>query len=198
MRDLYWDVRMFGAVLTAGTNAGQIRGPMQLTFATSVDPVVPRDISITRVAITKASDMLRKQTEMGRKGYVPYGLYRLHGFYSPLLGVRAGGAGKPSQVVNEPDLVDFWESLEKMFEFDRSAARGEMSCRGIYIFTHENPKGDAAAHRLFELVQTRARGDSTARAFSDYSGKILSPPEGALAAHPGVTLTVLARVEHVQ
>jgi CRISPR-associated protein Csd2 len=191
MRDRYWDVRMFGAVLTAGTNAGQIRGPMQLTFASSVDPVLPRDIAITRVAITKASDMLRKQTEMGRKGYVPYGLYRLHGFYSPLLGVRANGTEKPAQVVTERDLTEFWEALEKMFEFDRSAARGEMSCRGIYIFTHENPKGDAAAHRLFELVQTQSRGDSAARAFGDYAGKIVTPMEGAVEGYPGVTLTRL-------
>jgi CRISPR-associated protein Csd2 len=193
MRNAYWDVRMFGAVLTGGTNAGQIRGPMQLTFATSVDPVIPRDISITRVAITKASDMLRKQTEMGRKGYVPYGLYRQHGFYSPMLGLRANGTEKPLPVVTEQDLTDFWEALEKMFEFDRSAARGEMSCRGIYIFTHDDPKGDAAAHRLFELVQTRTRGDSAARAFSDYVGRIVAPADGALGGYPGVTVT---RLQH--
>jgi CRISPR-associated protein Csd2 len=197
MRDQYWDVRMFGAVLTAGTNAGQIRGPMQLTFATSVDPVMPRDISITRVAITKASDMLRKQTEMGRKSYVPYGLYRLHGFYSPLLGLRANGLEKSSQVVTEEDLTEFWEALERMFEFDRSAARGEMSCRGIYIFTHDNPKGDAPAHRLFDLVKTQPRGDSAARGFGDYVGKIITPKEGSLEGYPGVTLTRLPHEPHV-
>jgi CRISPR-associated protein Csd2 len=195
MRDKYWDVRMFGAVLTGGTNAGQIRGPMQLTFATSIDAIVPRDISITRVAITRPSDMLRKQTEMGRKGYVPYGLYRLHGFYNPLLGVRANGTKGPSQVVSEQDLAEFWEALDKMFEFDRSAARGEMNSRGLYVFTHDNPKGNAPAHRLFDTVKVMGRGDSVARAFSDYAGQISVPPKGPLANFPGMHLT---RLIHVQ
>jgi len=193
MRDVYWDVRMFGAVLTAGTNAGQIRGPMQLTFSTSVDPVMPRDISITRVAITKAADRLRKQTEMGRKGYVPYGLYRLHGFYSPLLGERPDGNGGRAQVVREQDLEDFWEALGKMFEFDRSAARGEMSARGLYVFTHSDRKGDAPSHRLFDKIRVDPRGDSDSRSFGDYKERIAVPEQGALSDFPGVTLT---RVVH--
>lgn len=184
MRDEYWDVCMFGAVLTGGTNAGQIRGPMQLTFATSVDPIIPRDISITRIAITKPTDMRRKSTEMGRKGYVPYGLYRLHGFFNPLLGLRSG-----KQVVLEEHLADFWEAMESMFPFDRSAARGEMNSRGLYVFTHDNVKGDAPSHRLFELVKIAARGDSTARAFSDYASGILVPAGGPLKEFPKVQLT---------
>jgi CRISPR-associated protein Csd2 len=184
MRDVYWDIRMFGAVLTGGTNAGQIRGPMQLTFATSIDPIIPRDISITRVAITKPTDMRRKSTEVGRKGYVPYGLYRLHGFYNPLLGLRYG-----KQVVLEQDLVDFWEALKGMFPFDRSAARGEMNSRGLYVFTHNNVKGDAPSHRLFDRVKIAARGDSTARALSDYSPGISVPAEGTLDKFPLVQLT---------
>jgi CRISPR-associated protein Csd2 len=189
MRDLYWDIRMFGAVLTAGTNAGQIRGPMQLTFASSVDPIVPRDISITRVAITKPSDMLRKQTEMGRKAYVPYGLYRLHGFYSPLLGVRPIKGGDAESVVKDQDLADFWEALKEMFPFDRSAARGEMTSRGLYVFTHDDPKGHAAAHKLFELVKVRALGHERARSFDEYLGNISTPEQGELTEFPGVTLT---------
>jgi CRISPR-associated protein Csd2 len=192
MRDVWWDIRMFGAVLTAGTNAGQIRGPMQLTFATSVDPIVPRDISITRIAITRPSDMLRKQTEMGRKAYVPYGLYRLHGFYSPSLGIRRNGRGEPERVVKEQDLADFWEALEKMFEFDRSAARGEMRSRGLYVFTHDNPKGNAAAHRLFDLVSIPSLGHERARLFGDYSPGIAVVEDAFLSKKfPGVTLTRL-------
>jgi len=191
MRDKFWDVRMFGAVLTGGTNAGQIRGPMQLTFATSVDPVVPRDITITRVAITKASDMLRKRTEMGRKAYVPYGLYRLHGFYNPLLAARVNGNGERSQVVTELDLTEFWEALEKMFWFDRSAARAEMRSRGLYIFTHGNEKGNAASHKLFDLVKIKSRGDWMARSYEDYGESISIPPDGELAEFPGVTFTRL-------
>jgi CRISPR-associated protein Csd2 len=184
MRDEYWDVCMFGAVLTGGTNAGQIRGPMQLTFATSVDPIIPRDISITRIAITKPTDMRRKTTEMGRKGYVPYGLYRLHGFFNPLLGLRSG-----KQVVLQEHLADFWEALENMFPFDRSAARGEMTSRGLYVFTHDNVKGNAPSHRLFDLVKIAARGDSTTRAFSDYASGITVPPAGILTGFLGVQLT---------
>lgn len=189
MRDVYWDIRMFGAVLTGGTNAGQIRGPMQLTFATSVDPIVPRDISITRVAITKPSDMLRKQTEMGRKAYVPYGLYRLHGFYSPALGIRRNGKDETEEVVKKTDLSEFWEALEKMFEFDRSAARGEMNPRGLYVFTHENSKGNAPAHRLFDSVKVQSLGHERARAFSEYGAGISVPENGGLKQFRGVTFT---------
>jgi CRISPR-associated protein Csd2 len=189
-RDAYFDIRMFGAVLTAGTNAGQIRGPVQITFAQSIDPIQPRDVPITRVAITKPSDRLRKTTEMGRKAIVPYGLYRAHGFFNALLGRRRKGESEWTQVVTPSDMEDLWAALQKMFEFDRSAARGEMSVRGLYIFTHENEKGTAPAHKLFELIRTVPCGGSP-RSFEDYKGKITVPKDGPLENYPGVTLTTL-------
>jgi len=185
----YFDIRMFGAVLTAGTNAGQVRGPMQLTFAQSIDPIQPRDIPITRVAITKPSDLLRKQTEMGRKAIVPYGLYRLHGFYSPYLGRRRKDDGAWEAVVSESDLGDFWEALRKMFEFDRSAARGEMIVRGLYVFTHEDEKGNAPSHKLFDLISVKPCGEKPPRRFDDYRDGITVPEAGSIEGYPGVTLS---------
>ena len=111
----YFDIRMFGAVLTAGTNFGQVRGPMQLTFSRSIDPIRPLDLSITRVAITKATDQARKTTEMGRKAIVPYGLYRLHGFFNPLLGRGKNEKGEQEQLVTNQDLADFWDALGNLF-----------------------------------------------------------------------------------
>lgn len=186
----YFDTRMFGAVLTAGTNFGQVRGPMQLTFARSIDPIRPLDLSITRVAITKATDLARKSTEMGRKSVVPYALYRAHGFFNPLLGTLKDVEGKQEHLVTEKDLEEFWEALQNLFTFDRSASRGEMSVRGIYIFTHENKKGDAHAHKLFELIGVQPVG-SIPRSFDDYKNTITAPKEGPLDEFPGVTLTAL-------
>ncbi len=164
----YYDIRVFGAVLTAGTNAGQVRGPVQITFSRSIDPVFPMDISITRVAITREADKKKKQTEMGRKAIVPYGLYRAHGFYNPKLADRLTSIGNP---VSSDDLTILWEALKNMFEQDRSAARGEMTCRGLYVFSHTDEKGlgNAPAHKLFEQIQVKAK-DSTvpARSFDDY------------------------------
>ena len=114
----YFDIRIFGAVLTAGTNAWQVRGPVQMTFARSYDAILPMDIPITRVAITKEADRKRKQTEIGRKAIVPYGLYMTRGFYNPYLATQTG--------VTSHDLEVFWEALEQMFTFDRSASRGLM------------------------------------------------------------------------
>ncbi|HOV79856.1 MAG TPA: type I-C CRISPR-associated protein Cas7/Csd2 [Bacillota bacterium] len=168
----YYDMRMFGAVLTAGTNAGQVRGPVQLTFARSISPVLPLDISITRVAITREVDKEKKQTEMGRKPIIPYGLYRAHGFYNPKLGEKLASSGNP---VTSDDLKLLWEALQNMFDYDRSAARGEMSCRGLYIFSHkdENGLGKAPAHKLFELIEV-APGDPaiSPRSFGDYTVKV--------------------------
>ena len=186
----YYDIRMFGAVLTAGTNFGQVRGPMQLTFARSVDPIQPRDLSITRVSITKASDQARKTTEMGRKAIVPYGLYRMHGFFNPLLGRSKNAKSEIEQVVTETDLADFWDALQNLFTFDRSAARGEMCVRGLYVFTHENERGNAPAHRLFELVTVKPCGGS-AREFGTYMSGIDSPRGGPVEKYPGVTLSAL-------
>jgi CRISPR-associated protein Csd2 len=189
-RDKYFDIRMFGAVLTAGTNAGQIRGPVQITFAQSIDPIQPRDVSITRVAVTKPSDQLRKTTEMGRKAIVPYGLYRAHGFFNPLLGRRRKGESDWKQVVTESDLQDLWDALQHMFEFDRSAARGEMITRGLYIFTHDNDHGCARAHELFELVGVPKCGERV-REFEEYRSGISVPKDGSLSDFPGVTLNRL-------
>ena len=187
----YFDIRVFGAVLTAGTNFGQVRGPMQLTFSRSLDPIRPLDLSITRIAITKATDRERKTTEMGRKALVPYGLYRMHGFFNPMLGRGKDAKGVQEQLVTEQDMVDFWEALGNLFTFDRSAARGEMSVRKILIFTHKDEKGNAASHKLFELIKTKPCGGSP-RSFDDYKENIIAPNDGELEEFPGVTLTTLA------
>ena len=186
----YLDVRLFGAVLSTGDyNAGQLRGPLQLTFARSVEPVLPLDITITRQARTTDERAESGQTEIGRKAIVPYALYRGHGFYSPHLAERSG--------VSDDDLTLFWEALSRMFEYDRSAARGEMTLREVYIFTHDNPRGNAPAHKLLERVSVdRAEvkgGNGTepppAREFADYT---LGVDETDLP--PGVTLTKLTDV----
>lgn len=178
----YYDVRMFGAVLSTGRlNAGQVRGPVQITFARSLDPIVPLDLSITRQARTTEERMETGETEMGRKPIVPYGLYRAHGFFNPFLAKDTG--------VTQKDLELFWEALTRMFEFDRSAARGEMTVRGLWVFTHENEKGNAPAHKLFELIRVEKRdGIETPRSFADY--EIVEPQQDQLPQ--GVTLTRLA------
>ena len=169
----FYDIRLFGAVMSTGVNCGQVRGPAQLTFARSVDPVVPLDVSITRVSVTRTEDVeVRisddggtglggKQTEMGRKAMIPYGLYRAYGFFNPHFAAKTG--------VDEEDLALFWRALMSMWDLDRSAARGLMSCRGLYVFSHESKLGNAPAHELFERVTIRARESVTApREFQDY------------------------------
>ncbi len=157
----YFDVRMFGAVMSTGLNAGQVRGPVQLTFSRSIDPVYPWDLTITRVAITKESDRRNKRTEMGRKHVIPYGLYRTHGFFNPFLAKKTG--------VSSEDLADLWDALTHLFDFDHSAARGEMNVRGLFIFTHENAKGVAPSYQLFECITANLRdGISAPRSFGDY------------------------------
>ena len=193
----YYDIRMFGAVLATGgkedkLNAGQVRGPVQFTFARSLDPVLPMDLSITRKARTTEERMETGETEMGRKAIVPYGLYRAHGFYNPFLAEQTG--------VSQDDLERFWEALVNMFEFDRSAARGEMTVRGLWVFSHENAKGNAPAHRLFDTIQVRLKdGVEAPREFSDYNvvapvAEINEPFDMAVDPYklPGITLTRLA------
>lgn len=174
MCDNFYDIRMFGAVMTTGVNAGQVRGPLQLTFARSFNPITPLDLSITRVAVTKEDDAKvvvteedgqgksGKTTEMGRKAIVPYALYRCHGFYNPHFAAKTG--------VTEEDLQLFWEALQRMWDMDRSAARGMMACRGLYVFSHESSLGNAPAHRLFDRIDVKLK-DSTRppRAFRDYT-----------------------------
>lgn len=159
----FYDIRTFGAVMSTGVNAGQVRGPMQVTFARSIDPVVPMDVSITRVAITREDDAASKRTEMGRKAIVPYGLYRGHGFYNPNLANGAKGTG-----FDRDDLALFWQGLQMGWELDRSAARGMMALRGLYIFTHDNPLGNAPAHTLFERIKAESEKDAP-RSFADYA-----------------------------
>ncbi|WP_022681040.1 type I-C CRISPR-associated protein Cas7/Csd2 [Sandarakinorhabdus limnophila] len=147
----FWDIRTFGAVMTTGVNAGQVRGPVQLTFARSVEPILPLEISITRMAATTEKDADEKGGRtMGRKHIVPYGLYRAHGFISaPLASHATKGTG-----FSEDDLELLWQSLEMMFEHDRSAARGEMATRKLIVFRHESALGNAQAQSLFERVKT--------------------------------------------
>ena len=162
----FFDVRTFGAVMTTGVNAGQVRGPVQLAFATSVEPVLPLEISITRMAVTTEKEAEAQSGDnrtMGRKHIVPYGLYRAHGFVSAKLAERTG--------FSDDDLQLLWNSLINMFEHDRSAARGEMAARKLIVFEHENAMGNAPAHVLFDAVKVkRAEGteDRPARSFGDY------------------------------
>ena len=168
MMATYYDIRLFGAVLSTGkVNAGQVRGPVQVTFARSIDRVLPIDVTITRQARTTEERMETGSTEIGRKSIVPYGLYRAHGFFNPLLGRprEEGGTG-----VTTDDLKLFWEALINLFEFDRSASRGEMAVRGLYVFSHDSKLGNAPAHKLLERVWVKRNEDvGAARAFSDYA-----------------------------
>lgn len=158
----FFDVRAFGAVMTTEINAGQVRGPIQLAFASSIDPVVPMEIAITRMAVTNEKD-LEKERTMGRKNIVPYGLYRVHGFISAKLAERTG--------FSEDDLALLWRAFTNMFEHDRSASRGEMAARKLIVFKHQDAMGNSPAHKLFDLVKVeRVDGgnDTPARSFADY------------------------------
>lgn len=168
-----YDIRMFGAVLSTGLNAGQVRGPVQFTFAKSVDPIFRLDNAITRKAITKESDKKRKETEMARKPTVPYALYVAHGFYNPYFALEPNDPDKYK--VSEDDLSSLWESLEWMFNNDTAAARGKMATRGLYVFSHDNMRGNAPSHKLFSRITVeknnkddkKKKGDP-ARNFDDY------------------------------
>lgn len=191
----FFDVRMFGAVMTTGKtedkgkkwNCGQVRGPLQLTFARSIDPIVPLDVSITRVALTNVGDTgagseddeKAATGQMGRKALLPYGLYREHGFFTPHFAKDTG--------VTPEDLKIFWEALLNMWDLDRSASRGMMTIRGIYVFSHEKALGNAPAHVLFDLVSvSRREGITAPRKFQDYK---VTVNQAALPA--GVELTKL-------
>lgn len=162
----FFDIRTFGAVMTTmvrgALNCGQIRGPVQLSFARSVDPIVQQEISITRIAITTETDAEKKSNEMGNKFIVPYGLYRCEGYISANLARKSTG-------FSEEDLELMWNAIINMFDFDRSAARGQMAVRKLIIFKHESEFGNAPAHKLFDLVTAeRKEGVITPRAFTDY------------------------------
>ncbi len=191
MCDNFYDIRMFGAVMTTGVNCGQVRGPVQLTFARSQDSIMPMDVAITRIAITKPEDAKvevsdedgkgkgGKTTEIGHKAMIPYGLYRGHGFFSPHLAAQTG--------VTQKDLELFWDALQKMWDFDRSASRGLMSPRGLYVFSHESKLGNAPAHKLFDRITAQLHKPSEPpRKFGDYE---VSINDADLPS--GVTLTRL-------
>ncbi len=165
MCENFYDVRTFGAVMSTGVNCGQVRGPIQITFARSVDPVVSLEHCITRMAVTTPEEAEKQGGDnrtMGRKFSVPYGLYRAHGFISAPLAEQTG--------FSEADLALFWEALKNMFEHDRSAARGMMATRALIAFEHASKMGNASAHDLFDRVTvTRANAESgAARKFGDY------------------------------
>ncbi len=173
MCENFFDIRTFGAVMTTHVNCGQVRGPVQITFSRSIDPITPLDLSITRIAITRPEDMevveveggetegKGKRTEMGRKAIVPYGLYRAHGFFSPAFAADTG--------MSDDDLALFWDALLNMWDLDHSSSRGMMACRGLYVFSHDSKHGNAPAHALFPLVDAKLRnGIETPRSFGDY------------------------------
>ncbi len=171
MCDNFYDIRTFGAVMTTEINCGQVRGPVQLCFAASVDPVMPLEMSITRMAVTNDKDADKERT-MGRKQYIPYGLYRVEGFISASLAEKTG--------FSQEDLDLFFDALMNMFENDHSAARGLMSSRRLYIFRHDSKLGNAPAHRLFEAVKVNRRvvEGKEPRSFDDYTFEIDKIPEG--------------------
>jgi len=172
MCDEFFDVRMFGAVMSMKeANAGQVRGPLQLTFARSIEPILPLDIAIVGPAQNAAQskkadgDELDRFGTIGRKALVPYGLYRAYGFFNPHFAKQTG--------VRAEDLGLFWQALQMMWDTDRSASRGMMACRGLYVFSHESSLGNAPAHKLLERVSIARRPQVVApRAFGDYEVQV--------------------------
>ena len=159
----YYDVRTFGAVMSTGKNAGQVRGPIQLTFSRSVEPITQTEHSITRVAVATQAEAEKQKGDnhtMGRKSTIPYGLYVCHGFISANL---AKGTG-----FSEEDLQLFWEALGNMFDEDHSAARGLMTAQKLFVFRHDSELGNVQASKLFDLVQIKRISEGPARKFSDY------------------------------
>lgn len=159
----YYDVRTFGAVMSTGENAGQVRGPIQLTFARSVDPIATAEHSITRIAVATTKESEKQNGEnhtMGRKATVPYGLYVCHGFVSANLAKQTG--------FSEEDLSIFFEALKNMFDLDRSAARGLMSAQKLIAFRHDSELGNAPANKLFDLVKVERTTEGVPRSFNDY------------------------------
>jgi CRISPR-associated protein Csd2 len=190
----FFDIRTFGAVMSlkSAPNCGQVRGPVQLTFARSVEPIVALEHSITRMAVATEAEAEKQQGDnrtMGRKHTVPYGLYVAHGFVSSFLAKQTG--------FGEDDLALLWQALGQMFEHDRSAARGEMATRGLYVFKHDCELGNAPAHALFDRLQVSPKNLGTAaRSFSDYAvtfdGQTVVANGQSISVANGVQLTRLA------
>jgi CRISPR-associated protein Csd2 len=175
----FYDIRTFGAVLSTGDYpAGQVRGPIQLTFAQSVDPIIPLDISITRVAVTEIDEKKKTTSTMGRKAFVPYGLYLGYGFVVPHFAQQTG--------FSTEDLELFWTALQSVWDVDRSANRGMLALRGLYIFSHSNGLGNAPAHRLFERITVKLKeGVQVPRHIADYRMSINDTdlPDGVTLTH---------------
>ena len=177
MCESYFDIRTFGAVMTTfvkgALNCGQVRGPVQLTFARSIDPVVPQEVTITRVAITTEADAEKKGTEMGRKHIIPYALYRAEGFVSANLARKTTG-------FSDEDLQLLWQAILNMFENDHSAARGKMAVQELIVFKHDSELGNAPAYKLFDAVQVqRNAGVIAPRSYQDYRVTVADElPEG--------------------
>ena len=181
----FFDIRTFGAVMTtfvkAALNCGQVRGPVQLGFARSVEPILPQEITLTRVAITTEADAENKGTEMGRKYIVPYGLYRVEGYVSANLARKTTG-------FSEDDLKLLWEAILNMFENDHSAARGKMAVRELIVFKHDTELGCAPAHKLFDLVKAvRKEGVTAPRGYEDYTVTVVEDelPDGVTCTQMG-------------
>ena len=188
----FFDVRSFGAVMSLGTNCGQVRGPVQITFARSVEPIAALEHSITRMAVATEAEAEKQQGDnrtMGRKHTVPYGVYVAHGFVSSFLAKQTG--------FGEDDLGLLWQALGQMFDHDRSAARGEMATRGLYVFKHDSELGNAPAHTLFDRLTVKPLNSGlAARSFADYmvtfDGKEVAVGDLAVSAANGVQLIRLA------
>ena len=166
----FFDIRTFGAVMTTFVkdklNCGQVRGPVQLSFARSIDEIMPQEVTITRVAITTEADAEKKGTEMGRKYIVPYGLYRMEGYISANLARKTTG-------FSEDDLALLWQAIINMFDYDHSAARGKMAVRSLIVFKHDSELGNAPSYKLFDLVNVSRKDEiKVARAFDDYEVSI--------------------------
>lgn len=160
MCENFFDVRTFGAVMTTEVNCGQVRGPVQINFARSLDPIVPQEVTITRMAVTKEADREKERT-MGRKYIVPYGLYRVEGYISAKLAEKTG--------FSQEDLEILWEALINLFEHDHSASRGKMASQKLYVFEHETALGNAPSHKLFDLITCELKDmDGVPRHVSDY------------------------------
>lgn len=167
----FYDIRSFGAVMSNEVNCGQVRGPVQLNFGRSIDPIFSQDLTITRCAVTNLNDLEKGQT-MGRKQIVPYGLYRMEGYVSAHLAERVTG-------FSEEDLNILWEAIINMFEYDRSASHGKMATRKLYVFEHETALGNYPSHKLFDLIKIEKKDKSRpSRNFNDYEIVIDEVPKG--------------------
>jgi CRISPR-associated protein Csd2 len=181
MCENFFDIRLFGAVMSTEVNCGQVKGPVQVGFAASVDPIFPLEQSITRMAVTKEDELTKlleadaggKDREMGRKTIIPYGLYRANLYYSPHYGLRTG--------VTSDDLALLWKAALMMWDLDRSAARADLACRGLYVFTHTDPLGDAPSYKLTESIVVAKNPDvEMPSSFADY--EVTAPTDAALPA----------------